>query len=139
MELSPPEDSGIWRPEAPATSAAIASLRDGSPCELPESYFAQLLSSNGGEGELSVEPGWIAIWPAENVLKYNKVYSVAENVPGFFGFASDGGGELFAFDLRTGTPLPVARVSFVPMDARTSVKVAASFDDLREKLGRCRG
>lgn len=56
--------------------------------------------SNGGEGKLSVEPGWFQIWPAQEVLELNRVYKVDVWLPGFFGFGS--GGELLAIHSDSG-------------------------------------
>jgi hypothetical protein len=35
---------------------------------LPRGYLEQLAVSNAGEGDLGIEPGWIAFWPAEEVI-----------------------------------------------------------------------
>ena len=127
---------GIWRAAPPASASALARLRDEAPVSLPEAYFDQLASSNGGEGDLGVEPGWIAFWPAEEVLSSNAAYSLAEFLPGFFGFASSGGGELFAFDVRPQEPYPIVVVPFVPMEPGEAVRVARSFEELRGLIGR---
>ena len=103
---------------------------------LPQSYFDQLAASNGGEGDLGVEPGWIAFWPAEEVLESNAAYSLAEFLPGFFGFGSNGGGELLAFDVRAQEPYPIVMVPFIPLEAREAVQIARSFEELREFIGR---
>lgn len=102
---------------------------------LPDSYFDQLAASNGGEGDLGAAPGWICFWPAEEVIPFNEGYKVAELLPGFFGFASNGGGELIAFDMRGCDPFPVVMVPFIPMDACEAVQIAPSFDDLRRLVG----
>jgi hypothetical protein len=106
---------------------------------LPATYFAQLAASNGGEGDLGVDPGWVAFWPAEDVAASNAEYSIAESLPGFFGFGSNGGGELLAFDLRGDEPYPVVMVPFVPMDPRDAVQVARSFDDFQALIGKPHG
>ena len=106
---------------------------------LPGSYLAQLAASNGGEGELGVEPGWISFWPAEEVVGLNATYRIAELLPGFFGFGSDGGGELLAFDVRSQEPFPVVMVPFIPMDAEEAVQIVRSFDELRPLIGNAFG
>ncbi len=58
-----------------------------------------------------------------------------EFLPGFFGFASSGGGELLAFDLRKGAPYHIVMLPFVPMDADEAIEIASSFETLREKIG----
>ena len=128
--------NGIWRPAPPASETALARLRDQAPARLPQSYFDQLAASNGGEGDLGIEPGWIAFWPAEKVLESNTAYSLAEFLPGLFGFGSNGGGELFAFDVRAQEPYPIVMVPFIPLEAREAVQIARSFQELRDFIGR---
>lgn len=62
-----------------------------------------------------MDPGWFQLWPAEKVIEYNNSYKVAENVPGFFGFGSSGGGEMLAFDMRGGKPRKVVMIPFIVM------------------------
>src|SRR5512139_3305998 len=93
-----------WKRESPAQSEAVQRLAAESKVELPEDYIALLHYSNGGEGELGVEPGWFQLWPAEKVMEFNQGYEVETNAPGFFGFGSNGGGEMLAFDMRGGKP-----------------------------------
>ncbi len=62
------DPSAMWDREAPASSESIRKLVADSPIELPEEYLALLLCSNGGEGELAVEPGWFQLWSAEKVV-----------------------------------------------------------------------
>jgi hypothetical protein len=113
----------------------VVALRNKAPLKLPDSYLLQLEDSNGGEGDLAVNPGWIAFWPAEDVITWNAEYEVDKFLPGFFGFGSNGGGELFAFDLRRGDPYPIVMVPFIPIDPRQAVQIANSFDELREFIG----
>jgi hypothetical protein len=103
---------------------------------LPQSYLAQLASSNGGEGSLGVEPGWISLWPAETVIAMNSRYSITDFLPGFFGFGSNGGGELFAFDARGAEPYPIVMVPFITMDPDDAVAIAHSFEELRTLIGK---
>jgi SMI1/KNR4 family protein SUKH-1 len=126
---------GIWRPEPPADEKALAALREQAGIRLPAAYLEQLAASNGGEGDLGVDPGWISFWPAETVVTSNVDYAVAEFLPGFFGFASNGGGELLAFDVRGGEPYSIVMVPFVPMDIEHAVPIASSFDELRNLIG----
>lgn len=127
--------NGIWRPALPASETALAKLRAGASFRLPDAYLEQLATSNGGEGDLAVEPRWIVFWPADDVLSLNAQYSVPELLPGFFGFGTNGGGELLAFDLRGPEPHPIAMVPFIPLDAEHAVQIAASFNDLRRLVG----
>jgi hypothetical protein len=127
---------GIWRPAPPADETALVALRQQARVRLPAAYLAQLATSNGGEGDLGVQPGWISFWPAEEVMALNQGYSLSEFLPGLFGFASNGGGELVAFDARGDEPFSIVVVPFIPMDVREAVQIARSFEDLRGLIGK---
>jgi hypothetical protein len=129
---------GKWEPAPPASGEALKALRAQASVPLPAAYLDQLASSNGGEGDLAGDPDprWITFWPAETVLASNAAYSIPEFLPGFFGFATDGGGELYAFDTRAGEPYPVVMVPFVPLDAGEAIRLAKSFDEFRGLIGR---
>jgi hypothetical protein len=103
---------------------------------LPSAYLEFLQSTGGGEGDLGVEPGWIQFWPAEQLIDLNRSYEVELNLPGFFGFGSNGGGELFAFDMRGDGEPQVVMVPFIPMAASEARVIAPSFEKLRRHLGR---
>ena len=126
---------GVWRPQPGASQVILRVLVESAPIPLPPAYLEQLASSNG-RGTLEVEPGWIAIWPAEEVLGLNVGYAVAASLPGFFGFGTNGGGELFAFDTRRPPPFPIVMVPFIPMNVREATHVAESFAQLRQMIGR---
>lgn len=115
----------------------LRQLARSAPVPLPEGYLQQLGVSNGGEGDLGAEPGWIAFWAAEDVISFNNSYDIASLLPGFFGFGSDGGGELFAFDTRNGQPYPIVAVPFIPMDTSLAIPVSSSFAHLQKLIGQC--
>jgi SMI1/KNR4 family protein SUKH-1 len=126
---------GIWRPVAPASREALAHLVANRPLDLPTAYLDLLSLSNGGEGDLGVEPEWISIWPAEEVLARNSEYDISRNAPGLLGFATNGGGELLAFDARSGPPYPVVTIPFIAMDLRDAKTVATDFLALISAIG----
>jgi hypothetical protein len=130
---------GGWQHrEPPASAAVLRELASAAPVPLPDEYAALLRFSNGGEGQLAVEPGWFQLWPAEKVLEMNRGYAVNEFLPGFFGFGSNGGGELLALDLRSGPPFRVVMVPFIPMDVDEAVTVSETFAEFLHRLGRVR-
>jgi len=131
LELAP----GIWRPAPPASAAAIESLRASVPFELPDLYLQFLATTNGGEGDLGVEPGWLVPWAAEDVCARNEDYKVAEFLPGLFGLGSIGGGELLAFDIRGEKPWPIVSVPFIPMQLEEATQIASSFEALSAFIG----
>jgi hypothetical protein len=120
----------------PASEGAIRQLIVNAGIELPSDYIAFLSKSNGGEGELGVEPGWFRIWEAEETLANNADYSTDKYVPEFFAFGSSGGGEMFAFDLREGHGGEVVMIPFVPMNIKDARKVARNFTEFASWFGR---
>jgi hypothetical protein len=125
-----------WHQAAPATETQLAALTSAVGASLPEAYVAYLRGSNGGEGDLGVEPGWVSLWPAETVCDNNDSYQVSKWLPGCFGFASNGGGELLAFDLRAAQPYPIVMVPFIGMCPEDAVQVAASFEEFQRAFGK---
>ncbi len=127
---------GVWLPVDPASEVALERLQEKGPLRLPPEYIDQLAASDGGEGDLGVQPGWIVLWPADEVLAHNAGYSVSEFLPGFFGFGSNGGGELLAFDIRGSEPYPIVMVPVIPMEVGEAVRIASSFGELRNQIGK---
>ena len=125
------DPDALWDREPPATPETLAALATALPA-LPADYLAFLALSGGGVGDLGVDPGWFALWPAHEVASFHAAYEVPEYLPGYTGFGSNGGGELLAFapDGR------VVMVPFVPMDAADAVEIAPTFTDLVRAFGR---
>lgn len=133
----PPFDFRGWaHRETAADQGAVAALSAALGDELPEEYLALLRLSNGGEGPLGVEPGWFQFWPAEKVLDSNRDFQINEYLPGLFGFGSNGGGELLAFDTRQGTPWTVVMAPFIGMDENDVVEIAKDFEEFLRTTGR---
>jgi hypothetical protein len=126
----------VWDPEQPAKPESIQKLVDNAGKELPEEYLALLGYSDGGDGVLGIEPGWLQLWSSADVLENNKDYEIEEYIPGFFGFGSSGGGELLAFDTRRGKPWKIVMIPFVPMSAELAIVIAKDFDEFIRAIGR---
>lgn len=126
----------VWDPEEPAKPESIQKLVDNAGKELPEEYLALLSYSDGGDGVLGIEPGWLQLWSSAEVLENNKDYEIVEYIPGFFGFGSSGGGELLALDTRGGKPWKVVMIPFVPMSAELAIVIAEDFDEFIRAIGR---
>src|SRR5262249_54376267 len=104
-----------WRGKPPASESAIQMLLRDCGLALPEAYLAFLRRSNGAEGQIGVSPGWLRLWSAEEIVEVNRAYGVQDSVPGFFGFGTDGGGELFAFRLKASQPWQVYMIPFITL------------------------
>ena len=125
-----------WSTSPAASDAAIEALLGQSPWPLPDDYIRYLRSSNGGEGEIDVQPCYCQIWPAEDVLTFHAEYQVPEYAPGFLAFGSSGGGELIAFDMRETGRFPVVSLPCIGLSPSEAMPVAGSFADLTSHFGR---
>lgn len=119
-----------------ASEAAIRALTESASITLPDIYLAFLRNSNGAEGDIGIEPGYVVFWRAEEVVANNVGYRVAEFAPGLFGFGSNGGGELLAFDTRGSLPWPIVMIPMIPMDAKEAVQIAPDFISFLTSFGR---
>jgi hypothetical protein len=99
---------------------------------LPLDYIGFLKEMNGGEGFVGAN-AYLILWRAEELVEFNKAYQVEEYAPGLFIFGSDGGGEAFAFDLRSDTR-SIVSIPFVGMDVGLIRPLSADFMGFLEKL-----
>jgi hypothetical protein len=125
-----------WTRKPPAPLAVVKQLVADSPVELPTDYISFLARTNGGCGGIACPADGFDLWPAEKVIENNDSYQTGEFIPGFLGFGSNGGGELFAFDARQGQPYPVVMIPFIPMQAANAKPVAPDFAGFVSLLGR---
>lgn len=63
---------------------------------MPPELLAYYASGKPLVCELEANPYRCEFWPLESLGQFNVEYEVPEYAPGFFGFASGGGGEMFA-------------------------------------------
>ena len=80
--------------------------------------------------DIPVQPWICEFWPLDELLKFNEEYEVEKYAPGYFGFATSGGGEMFAF-----SPLgAIVCLAFIGMSAEEELPVASSWDAFEVKL-----
>jgi hypothetical protein len=125
---------GKWWPAPPSPAGAVAAMAQDSGLSLPPDYLEFLEQCNGGDGILAIQPCYLRLWPAEEVIRNNLNYRMAEHVPGFFAFGDSGGEEFFAFDTRGPSPWPIVSIPFVPMDSESACPVAPSLMELLEHV-----
>ncbi|MBK8036735.1 MAG: SMI1/KNR4 family protein [Verrucomicrobiaceae bacterium] len=131
--LSP---NATWHGNSPAAPAALEALCRIAEVELPEDYLSFLAFSNGGEGPLGIEPGYIVVDSAEDAASQQEEKIFAEFFPGFFKFGGNGAGEMFAFDLRGSKPWPVVMIDMTNCDLKESViQIADNFQQLLRNIG----
>jgi hypothetical protein len=122
---------------APAVLAeSLATLQAAYP-DLPAQYLKFLQESNGAEGDLGIEPGWFVVWSAEGALTATKDYGLPVCLPGYFTFGSNGGGELFVFELQAGAAdRTVFMVPAIGMAVSELLVVARSFAEFQVHMGK---
>lgn len=120
-------DTWIFKPP-PASEESINNLVLNAGPALPEKYLDFLRFTNGGEGELGIDPWYFQVWPAEEVIDSNRNYGVQEYIPGFFAFGTNGGGELLAFDMRHEDERRVFMIPMIPMSESDAVEIAPDFE-----------
>jgi hypothetical protein len=96
----------------------------------PEEYRKYMTDGGSTSGELSVDPGWFDLWPVAQLAELNAAYKTDDFVPGFTGFGSNGGGEIFAFDAEGG----IFMIPFVPMETQSAVKIAGSWNEFQKMM-----
>jgi len=114
-----------------AGDASIDAAMRGLGLALPEDYQAFLRRHDGGEG--FVGKNYLILFHAEELVPSNREYEVQEYAPGLILFASDGGGEGYAFDARNDL-MRIVKVPFIGMDVRSAVPIADSFNEFLSRL-----
>ena len=89
---------------------------------------------NGARGKIPYDTGYIEFFSVERVLDENRASHVAESLPGFFAFGSDGGDELYVFDLRKEDGAPVCSVSAKAGSISTVSPITNSFSEFLEGI-----
>ena len=84
--------------------------------------------------ELNANPYICEFWPFNELASYNREYEVPRYAPGFFGFASSGGGEMLAIS-PSGAVVRLPCIGMAPAEARTLAPSWRAFEaQLRSAL-----
>jgi hypothetical protein len=97
-----------------------------SQLTLPISYKEFLKYCNGGDGLVGANR-YVILWRLEELLKLNGAYQTQEFAPGLLLFGTNGGGEAYAFDMRS-CSTPIVSVPFVGMAVDTVRPICGDFD-----------
>jgi hypothetical protein len=76
------------------------------------------------------DPGYLQLWPQEEIEQWNQDYEVPEYAPGFVGFGSDGGGEMLAFDAEGA----VYMIPFIGMSIEDAKKIGSSWSEIVSRI-----
>jgi hypothetical protein len=110
---------------APADASAIRQFETDFGVALPEDYARFLSDMNGGEGFIG--DAYVILWSVETLIELNRSYQVADYAPGLLLIGSDGGGEAFAFDLRTDVK-SIMSIPFVGTGLNAARPIAPTFE-----------
>jgi hypothetical protein len=72
---------------------------------------------------LDENPYLCEFWAADELEQFNREYQVCEYAPGFFGFATSGGGEMFAVS-PSGA---IVCLPFIGMEPAAAMPIAANW------------
>ncbi|RQU77137.1 hypothetical protein DF141_10100 [Burkholderia cenocepacia] len=99
---------------------------------IPTEYIDYLRTNGVFEGFTrdGTEPGYVALWPTEEILQNNADVEMATYAPDYIAFAGDGGGELLAFDLAGA----VFMLPMIGLASECAIRIADSFDDLAARF-----
>src|SRR5476649_309973 len=76
------------------------------------------------------EPGYVVLWPLEEIAKNNSDVEIEMYAPDFVAFGGNGGGELLVFD-ATGAVFMLPMIGMEPDDA---IRIAENFQELVNRL-----
>lgn len=98
--------------------------------KLPDDFIRYLEGGLPRCGELAEFPLWFEIWPENELEQANKDIQIEEYAPGFYGFAGDGGGEMYAFGPDGG----IYALPLIGMEPNVATKLAASWTEFQSKI-----
>ncbi|RZU47644.1 hypothetical protein EV700_0611 [Fluviicoccus keumensis] len=80
--------------------------------------------------ELDENPYYCEFWALDELEPFNAEYQVPEYASGYFGFASSGGGEMFAIS-PTGS---VVCLPFIGMEPKAAIEIAPTWAVFESQL-----
>ncbi|OYY48732.1 MAG: hypothetical protein B7X95_09615 [Methylophilaceae bacterium 17-44-8] len=123
-----------WRKVDGASQPHIAELESALPFEPPAEYIEFLRYSNGGEGELALEPLWFQLFDVAFAIQLWQDDKYRREYPDLFFFGSNGGLESIAFDMSCPKPWPIVMVdSIAGLDSAR--RISRSIEEFIERVG----
>lgn len=80
--------------------------------------------------EMDKSPYLCEFWPHNELARYNDEYEVEQYAPGFFGFATSGGGEMYAISPTDS----IVALPFIGMEPSVAVEIAPSWSQFEGML-----
>jgi hypothetical protein len=115
----------------PCLPSELAKAADDLRILLPEDYSEFLTKYGSGEGFIGSH--YCILWHATELAQFNSEYEFFKYAPQLVAFASNGGGEAFAFDIRA-MPFQIVQVPFIGMSLADAKLVASGFSELIERM-----
>jgi hypothetical protein len=125
-----------WQPAPPASEAEIRHLLDTLPFVPPDDYLDLLRLTNGGEGELALDPMWFLLYDAAFTAELWNHPHYRETFPNYFFFGSNGGLEAIAMMISESRPWSVVAIDCIA-GPESAVTIANSFEEFLSKVGVC--
>lgn len=99
---------------------------------IPRDYIEYIKSTGPFEclTHDDAEPGYVVLWPLEEIAKNNSEVEIEMYAPDFVAFGGNGGGELLVFD-GTGAVFMLPMIGMGPDDA---IRIAENFQELVSRL-----
>lgn len=127
-------NSELWTPNEPASSVAISGAENALRTSFPASYRTFLLSTDGGYGDIPVQPGCVEFIRCSDLGSANRDYQVADYLPGYLLIATSGTGE--GFVVKVAEPeWPVFYVPLIGMAPHECRLLCPSFTDFVQLVG----
>jgi hypothetical protein len=95
--------------------------------KLPDDFIDYLRSDEPKFGDRDEFPVGFELWEEADLETFNVEYEVPNYAAGFFGFGSDGGGEMLAF----GPDGKIYALPFIGMASEAATFIADSWSDFR--------
>ena len=123
-----------WRAIPGASDAEIQRLTRTLPFSPPSGYIELLKATNGGEGELSLQPLWFNLFDVDFAIQLWDDSNYRLNYPDHFFFGSNGGLESIAMNMTEPSPWPIVAIDPVA-GLESSTTIATSFEEFLEQVG----
>jgi hypothetical protein len=123
-----------WRKVEGASEQEIASLRKVLPFEPPDEYLEFLRFSNGGEGELALDPLWFQLFEVAFALQLWQDQNYRNEYPDLYFFGSNGGGESIAFDMSQPEPWPIVMIDCIA-GLESARRISLNIQSFIQKVG----
>ena len=100
--------------------------------QMPPDYLIYLRGDSPAFGDISYDDfdRYFDLWPESDIEQFNTEYEVQKLAPGFLAFATNGGGELYAFN-QTGQ---IFELPCIGMDSQCATLLAESWGEFESRI-----